>query len=87
MVRVWNPYVKKKPVMTMQGHNSPVIEIRVNERLEQVISISELKEIRIYDLNTQACVQVSTAFLLPTSNHLKQKVLDYLNMHVKSNTI
>ena len=57
IVRVWNPYVQNKPVMILQGHKSPIFYVMVNSTKEQIVSISEDKEINIFDMNTQTCVQ------------------------------
>ena len=41
----------------LYGHQSPVLFVRINTKKELVISVSEIKEIRIHDLNSQTCVQ------------------------------
>ena len=57
IVRVWNPYVPCTPVMLLTGHKSPVTFVIVNSIREQIISISEEKDIFIFDMSTQTCVQ------------------------------
>ena len=57
VLRVWNPYVTVKPVMLFQGHNSAITHIAVNDTKEQVISISLDKEVHVYSLTSQTCIQ------------------------------
>ncbi len=57
VVRVWNPYVQSKPVMLLQGHKSAILYVVVNAPKEQIISISEDKEINVFEMSTQTCIQ------------------------------
>ena len=57
IVRVWNPYVSSKPVILLHGHKSAVLHVIVNEKEEHVVSISEDKDINVFDMSTQVCVQ------------------------------
>jgi WD40 repeat protein len=46
---LWNPYVLSKPAGSLVGHNSPIINIKVNNDEGHIISLSEDK----------VCVQIS----------------------------
>jgi WD40 repeat protein len=65
VVRVWNPYITTKPVITLSGHKSPILHVLVNSTDENVISIAENKDIRIHDLTTQTCIQSLFRKMLP----------------------
>ena len=57
LVRVWNPYVPSKPVMILHGQKSPVLYVFVYEEKEYIISVSQDKDIIIFDLSTQTSIQ------------------------------
>ncbi|KAK2175397.1 hypothetical protein NP493_732g02017 [Ridgeia piscesae] len=57
LVRVWNPYVTKKPISILRGHQSPVTQVHLNDCREQVISLAENRDIRVHDINSHVCVQ------------------------------
>ncbi len=65
IVRVWNPYVPIKPVILLQGHQSPILHVILNLRREYVISIADNKEVRIHDLNAQTCIQTFYRKMMP----------------------
>lgn len=43
ILTLWNPYVLKKPAGYLVGHNSPIINIKVNNDEGHIISLSEDK--------------------------------------------
>nr|XP_014350913.1 PREDICTED: WD repeat-containing protein on Y chromosome-like [Latimeria chalumnae] len=57
VVRVWNPYVTTNAIAIMKGHSSAVIHIFINGRIKIIISISKDKNIRVWDLREQVCLQ------------------------------
>ena len=65
IVRIWNPYVPSKPIIVLQGHKSPITQVKVNLSRETIISIADNKEIRIFDLNTQTCIQTFYRKMFP----------------------
>ncbi|XP_076074046.1 WD repeat-containing protein on Y chromosome-like [Mytilus galloprovincialis] len=56
-VRVWNPYVCSKAISVLKGHTKPISHVIINSRRNQTISIDKAKNIRVYDLKDQACLQ------------------------------
>ncbi|KAI0235502.1 WD repeat-containing protein on Y chromosome [Lamellibrachia satsuma] len=56
IVRVYNPYIPNKPVMTFRQHRRPIIYVFANEVKEQVISVDCEKCVHVHDLNTQVCI-------------------------------
>lgn len=43
VLNLWNPYVLNKPAGSLVGHNSPIINIKVNNDEGHIISLSEDK--------------------------------------------
>ncbi|KAJ1340618.1 hypothetical protein BSLG_004712 [Batrachochytrium salamandrivorans] len=66
-LRLWNPHRLHHPMAAMKGHNSPITDITVNELNGQVISLSVDKNIKIWDIRKQQCLQtlVDTDFHRP----------------------
>uniref|UniRef100_T1IXP0 WD repeat-containing protein on Y chromosome n=1 Tax=Strigamia maritima TaxID=126957 RepID=T1IXP0_STRMM len=56
-LRIWNPYINKKPIVTLSGHNAPVLHVIFIEEKYQAISISEDKCVKVWDLKEQSCIQ------------------------------
>ncbi|EGF77863.1 hypothetical protein BATDEDRAFT_27169 [Batrachochytrium dendrobatidis JAM81] len=56
-LRLWNPHRLNHPIAAMKGHNSPIIDITVNELNGQVISLSVDTNIKIWDIRKQQCLQ------------------------------
>ncbi|KAI0229573.1 WD repeat-containing protein on Y chromosome [Lamellibrachia satsuma] len=65
LVRVWNPYVVKKPVSILRGHQSPVTQVHLDSNREQAISIAENKDIRVHDINSHICIQTFFRKMMP----------------------
>ena len=57
LIRVWHPYASSKPVMTLQGTKSAILFVFVHEKNEHIYSVSQDKEIHVFDMNTQSCIQ------------------------------
>lgn len=57
LIRVWNPYVNSKPVVVLKGHCKPVTHIVVNSSRSQIVSIDKGRNIRVFDMKDQTCVQ------------------------------
>lgn len=57
LIRVWNPYVNSKPVVVLKGHCKPVTHIVVNSSRGQIVSIDKGKNVRVFDMKDQTCVQ------------------------------
>ncbi|KAI8923511.1 WD40-repeat-containing domain protein [Entophlyctis helioformis] len=61
-LRLWNPHRLHHPMAAMKGHSSPITDITVNELNGQVISLSVDKDIKIWDIRKQQCLQTITDF-------------------------
>ena len=57
MLRVWNPYVNNKAIVLLKGHTKPVNHVILNDTKNQVISIDKGRNLRVFDLRDQTCVQ------------------------------
>ena len=57
MLRVWNPYVNNKAITLLKGHTKPVNHVIINGAKNQVISIDKGRNLRVYDLRDQNCLQ------------------------------
>ena len=56
-VRIWNPYVNSKPIVVLKGHTKPITHLIVNSPRNQIISVDKGKNIRVFDMKDQTCVQ------------------------------
>ncbi|XP_017784579.1 PREDICTED: WD repeat-containing protein on Y chromosome [Nicrophorus vespilloides] len=57
LVRVWNPYVTRRPLVIFHGHHTGVISLIMQDKGEILCSLSEDKCIKIWDIPNQACMQ------------------------------
>uniref|UniRef100_A0A2K5IAC9 WD repeat-containing protein on Y chromosome n=1 Tax=Colobus angolensis palliatus TaxID=336983 RepID=A0A2K5IAC9_COLAP len=57
-IRLWNPFVSKRPVWLMKGHQTSVTHILVDSRNSSIlISVSKDKNIRVWDMLDYICLQ------------------------------
>ncbi|XP_013369796.1 PREDICTED: EF-hand calcium-binding domain-containing protein 8 isoform X2 [Chinchilla lanigera] len=57
-IRLWNPFISKRPVWLMKGHQTSVTQIIVDSKNSNIlISISRDKNIRVWDLQDYVCLQ------------------------------
>ncbi|XP_077992887.1 cilia- and flagella-associated protein 337-like [Glandiceps talaboti] len=56
-VRFWNPYVTTKATAVMKGHNSAIMHITLNGNNGQIISVAKDKQIKVWDMRDQTCLQ------------------------------
>ncbi|KAJ3045801.1 WD40 repeat domain 95, partial [Rhizophlyctis rosea] len=70
-IRLWNPYRLSNPMAALRGHSSPITDITINPINGQIISLSVDKQIRIWDIRKQQCLQ--TLF-----DHVEHKPEDVL---------
>ncbi|MCO5601854.1 hypothetical protein L7F22_055979 [Adiantum nelumboides] len=55
-INIWNPFTAK--VMgTLIGHQAPVVDVAVNDKHNQVISVASDNLIKIWDMRTNKCMQ------------------------------
>lgn len=60
IIRLWNPYILSKPAGQLSGHNAAIMSIVVNHEDCQVISLSEDKVIKIWNVRNLNCLQTLT---------------------------
>ncbi|XP_070571095.1 WD repeat-containing protein on Y chromosome-like [Ptychodera flava] len=56
-VRLWNPYVTTKSTAVLKGHNSAIMHIALNGNNGQIISVAKEKQIKVWDMRDQTCLQ------------------------------
>ncbi|KAJ3193189.1 WD40 repeat domain 95 [Irineochytrium annulatum] len=57
IIRLWNPYVLSKPAGSLHGHNTAISTLIVNHEESQLISLSEDKAIKIWNVRNLNCLQ------------------------------
>eukprot|EP01065_Artemidia_motanka_P040445 TRINITY_DN5079_c0_g1_i2.p1 TRINITY_DN5079_c0_g1~~TRINITY_DN5079_c0_g1_i2.p1 ORF type:complete len:1516 (+),score=483.91 TRINITY_DN5079_c0_g1_i2:49-4548(+) len=55
-VHIWNPFIPK-PVFRLQGLSSSLVHVRINELDHQIITLSNDKCIKVWDVRTFRCMQ------------------------------
>lgn len=64
LIRVWNPFVPKKPSFVLAGHTNAVIQLLLlGEEGKKLFSLDKAKCIKIWNMHTQDCMQ--TLLTLP----------------------
>lgn len=57
-VSIWNPYTRSgKPLALLQGHNSSVQHVTINEESSQLITCSIDKYVKVWDMRNFRCLQ------------------------------
>ncbi|XP_077864869.1 WD repeat-containing protein on Y chromosome-like [Saccoglossus kowalevskii] len=56
-VRIWNPYVNTKATAVLKGHNTAVMHIEMNSFNGHIISVAKDKQIKVWDIRDQSCLQ------------------------------
>jgi WD40 repeat protein len=77
-LRIWNIHRLSNP-MALKGHLSPVIDVSINDSSAQIISLSIDKQVRIWDIRDQSCIQI----LLDPYTHFPENLIS--SMHFKPN--
>uniref|UniRef100_A0A1B6KVY1 Uncharacterized protein n=1 Tax=Graphocephala atropunctata TaxID=36148 RepID=A0A1B6KVY1_9HEMI len=57
IIRMWNPVLTKKPVASLFGHKTCVVDVRILKHLGVIISMSKDAAVKVWDLQDQTCVQ------------------------------
>ncbi|KAK3091806.1 hypothetical protein FSP39_022754 [Pinctada imbricata] len=57
LIRIWNPYVNSKPVVVLKGHTKPINHVIINSPRNQIISVDKGKNIKVFSMKDQTCVQ------------------------------
>ncbi|CAL8300729.1 unnamed protein product [Lota lota] len=56
-VRLWNEVVTARPVATLRGHRSTVLDVLLYQPLGQVFSYSRDAELKIWDVSSHRCLR------------------------------
>lgn len=56
-ISLWDPYSKTVAMTFLNGHNSAVIDLALNQDKNQLISLGTDKVVKIWDIRTFQCVQ------------------------------
>jgi WD40 repeat protein len=56
-IRIWNSRKMSLTPIAIQGYNSPLYDVKISSLNGQIISLSEDKVIRIFDLRSQQALQ------------------------------
>lgn len=57
IIRIWNPFLSSEPIMKIRGPNNPIDFIFVHERYDYMITVTNRKEIQVFDMDGQKCLQ------------------------------
>ncbi|XP_014668843.1 PREDICTED: WD repeat-containing protein on Y chromosome-like [Priapulus caudatus] len=68
-VRVWNPYVTSKAITVLNGHGAQIVHVKVNAACEQIVSICQSNNVRVWDMKEQCCLQSILGRNLPLGTH------------------
>ena len=60
LVRVWNPFVPKRPSVVFVGHHTGIVGVVFQDGAKTLCSISKDKYVKIWDVAAQTCVQTYT---------------------------
>ena len=56
-ISLWDPYSRKVAMTFLNGHNSAVIDLALNQDKNQLISLGTDKVVKVWDIRTFQCVQ------------------------------
>eukprot|EP00760_Papus_ankaliazontas_P025580 PhM_4_TR2799/c0_g1_i1/m.22136 len=57
VVYVWNPFMERKPIFALEGHNAPMVNVAFNSSQHQIVTMSSDKVVKIWDVRTFRCMQ------------------------------
>jgi WD40 repeat protein len=55
VVRVWNPVVTKKPIVSLYGHKTDLIDVRILRHMGVIVSFSSDGVVKVWDINDSCC--------------------------------
>ncbi|XP_046141519.1 WD repeat-containing protein on Y chromosome [Osmia bicornis bicornis] len=79
IVRIWNPFVTKRPNCKFQGHHTAICALVVQNSGKRIYSLSKDKCIKVWDVLAQSCIQ--------TYNGLPSELGGHTLMSVVYNTL
>ncbi|XP_069859417.1 cilia- and flagella-associated protein 337-like [Dipodomys merriami] len=56
IIRVWNPYMPRKPTGMLRSHTAPVSYIHISSEDNKIFSMSIDNTVKIWDLETHSCL-------------------------------
>ncbi|XP_042541771.1 WD repeat-containing protein 49-like [Dipodomys spectabilis] len=56
IIRVWNPYMPRKPTGMLRSHTAPVSYIHISSEDSKIFSMSIDNTVKIWDLETHSCL-------------------------------
>ncbi|XP_076665272.1 WD repeat-containing protein WDY isoform X2 [Andrena cerasifolii] len=69
IVRVWNPFVTRRPSSTFQGHHTPISALVTQNSGKRVYSLSKDRCIKVWDVLAQSCIQTYTGLPAELGEH------------------
>ncbi|KAM7448945.1 WD repeat-containing protein 64 [Porites harrisoni] len=60
VIRVWHPLIFTRPTGKLLGHLFTIVDVAVNEKDQQLMSLSTARVFRVWDIQTLTCLQVFT---------------------------
>ncbi|KOC66274.1 WD repeat-containing protein on Y chromosome [Habropoda laboriosa] len=79
IVRIWNPFVTRRPNSIFQGHCAAICALVAQNAGKRVYSLSKDKCIKVWDVLAQSCIQ--------TYNGLPSELGEYTSMTIVYNTL
>nr|XP_012140683.1 PREDICTED: WD repeat-containing protein on Y chromosome-like [Megachile rotundata] len=79
IVRVWNPFVTKRPNCKFHGHHTAICALIVQNAGKRIYSLSKDKCIKVWDVLAQSCIQ--------TYNGLPSELGEHTSMTIVYNTL
>nr|XP_046232345.1 WD repeat-containing protein 49 isoform X2 [Scatophagus argus] len=56
-VRLWTRFVTTRPVATLLGHHTTVLDVAIYQPVEQIFSYSRDAELRVWDISSHHCLK------------------------------
>ncbi|TKS90001.1 WD repeat-containing protein 49 [Collichthys lucidus] len=57
-VRLWTRFVTTRPVATLLGHRTTVLDVAIYQPVEQILSYSRDAELRFWDISSHHCLKI-----------------------------
>ncbi|KYB26741.1 WD repeat-containing protein on Y chromosome -like protein [Tribolium castaneum] len=57
VLRLWNPIITSKPIAILKGHQAPIMDVKILDKLNLLISCSADAMFKLWDLEKQKCIQ------------------------------
>ncbi|XP_076266144.1 WD repeat-containing protein on Y chromosome-like [Rhynchophorus ferrugineus] len=57
LIRLWNPFVPRRPTCTFYGHHSGIVQLVFQDNGKKLYSLSKDKCVKVWDISLQVCLQ------------------------------